>query len=43
MKITGKDLIALGFEQGPFLGRATGPAQAAWNERNKPNPREAHG
>ncbi len=52
MKITGKDLIALGYEQGQFNGRAKdtvnvlglkGPALAAWDERNKPNPREARG
>jgi len=52
MKITGKDLIALGYEQGPSIGRAietvnalglNGPALAAWGEGNKPNPSEARG
>lgn len=50
MKITGKDLIVLGYEQGQFNGRAKDtvnalgrmdPALAAWDECNKPTPREA--
>lgn len=48
MTVTGKDLMALGFEQGADLGRAidavnalglSGPALAEWVARNKPSPR----
>ncbi|MFC4671964.1 RtcB family protein [Seohaeicola nanhaiensis] len=48
MTVTGKDLMALGFEQGADLGRAidavnalglSGPALAEWVVRNKPSPR----